>query len=101
MSVNRERNGFSRQETLELVPDILQHTTRRLGHTCMGAALQLSARINDSGDIGAYLSPDKVGSWIMQECFQHGHQRIFILAQQTKADFACSSERPWSSSRVS
>lgn len=93
MTVHREWDRFPRKKTPKFVAHIFQNTSRRLRYTRMSAALDIvhvSVSIRNLVNWESYLSGDKIGRWIMQEGFQYSHQSIFVLAQKTEADFACS-----------
>lgn len=97
MTVHREWDRLPRKKTSEFVAHVFQNTSRRLRYTRMSAALDIvhvsvhfSVFMRNPVNWESYLSGDKIGRWIMQEGFQYSHQSIFVLAQKTEADFACS-----------
>ena len=96
MTIYREWDRFSRKKTPEFVAYIFQNTSRRLRYIRMSAALDIVyvlVSITNLVNWESYLSGNKISCWIMQEGFQYSHQSIFILAQKTEADFACSPKR--------
>lgn len=39
--------------------------------------------------------PNEVCGWVMQKSLKHGHQRVFVLTQETNGDLAGSPEGPF------